>query len=138
MNAAGDGMSESDRRRWAAKKASTLLQWDRAERRPVRSTVQQLTDFLLNGAQEGDVCLCCRQRFVWAQYSEKQPTLDRIDNTCGHDCTNLMVTCLRCNRERGSRCPRRKTAKRKRGQQELQRGTPLERWLADTAEPSEL
>ena len=69
---------------------------------------------LMDEAGSGSsVCETCRQTFVWALHSEHQPTLDRIDNRLGHECTNLMVTCLRCNRERGSRCGRTSGSKSK-------------------------
>eukprot|EP00953_Heterococcus_sp_UTEX-ZZ885_P007851 4717-Heterococcus_DN1.PRE.1 len=95
-------MGQRERRRWATAKAAALLQWDAAESRPVRSTKKQVAEYLLQGANDGAVCEFCSQPFVWARYSEHQPTLDRIDNAVGHDCTNLVLSCLRCNRERGS------------------------------------
>ena len=100
-------MHKRDRERWAMRKAKSLLAWDKAEGRAVSSAAQELAKLLTDEAgSEASVCESCKQPFVWALYSEHQPTLDRIDNALGHDCTNLMVTCLRCNRERGSRCGR--------------------------------
>ena len=100
-------MHKRDRERWAMRKAKSLLAWDKAEGRAVSSAAQEVAKLLTDEAgSEASVCESCKQPFVWARFSEHQPTLDRIDSTLGHDCTNLMVTCLRCNRERGSRCAR--------------------------------
>jgi hypothetical protein len=105
-------MDQRERRRWATAKAAALLQWDEAESRPARSTKKQVADYLLQGANDDAKCEFCSQPFVWTRYSEHQPTLDRIDNTVGHDCTNLVLSCLRCNRERGSRSVRKQKRKR--------------------------
>ena len=116
-------MTEAQKRRWAGRKVIGLLQWDKTEKRVVRSTAKELTEHLLKAPES---CELCSEPFVWARYSERQPTLDRLDNAIGHDCSNLAVTCMRCNRERGARSLRKK---RKRAG--VQRGarTPLEAWL---------
>ncbi|CAN0606721.1 unnamed protein product, partial [Ectocarpus sp. 12 AP-2014] len=37
---------------------------------------------------------------VWTVYSERQPTLDRLDCSLPHTVDNVDVKCLRCNRAR--------------------------------------
>jgi hypothetical protein len=127
-------MDSSARRTWATAKAAGLLQWDAAASRPVRSTKKQLADYLLQGANEDAVCEICSQPFVWAKYSEHQPTLDRIDNTLGHDCTNLVLSCLKCNRERGSRSLRKPKRKRSRHSSSRKPLTSLQQWCASGAQ----
>ena len=122
-------MYKRDRERWAMRKTKSLLAWDKAEGRAVSSGAERLSAMLSEQAgPDGAICDSCKQRFVWALYSEHQPTLDRIDNALGHDCTNLMVTCLRCNRERGSRCSRVGSSKKKRAAE-----APLERRTVNDA-----
>jgi hypothetical protein len=127
-------MDQRERRRWATAKAAALLQWDEAESRPVRSTKKQVADYLLQEANDA-VCEFCSQPFVWARYSEHQPTLDRIDNAMGHDCTNLVLSCLRCNRERGQSSRKQK---RKRSSQGSSRKplASLEQWCASGMQQS--
>jgi hypothetical protein len=127
-------MDQRERRRWATAKAAALLQWDEAESRAVRSTKKQVADYLLQGAKDSAVCEFCSQPFVWARYSEHQPTLDRIDNAVGHECTNLALSCLRCNRERGSRSVRKQKRKRSSQSSSRQPLTSLEQWCASVTQ----
>ncbi|CAN0520021.1 unnamed protein product, partial [Laminaria digitata] len=46
-------------------------------------------------------CTYCTE-LVWAVYSERQPTLDRLDCALPHTIGNVDVKCLKCNRSRGS------------------------------------
>ena len=50
-------------------------------------------------------CYYCKQP-VKTEYScrdMKQWTLDRIDNTMGHNTTNVLISCLQCNLTRRNR-----------------------------------
>ncbi|KAG5179802.1 hypothetical protein JKP88DRAFT_325850 [Tribonema minus] len=102
-------MTTRDRRAWARTKALAHLRWDASEgkraelgAKQLDQKATQLAELLMHGAREDECCWRCTEPFVWAQHSERQPTLDRMDNSLPHECTNILVTCLRCNRERGS------------------------------------
>ena len=50
-------------------------------------------------------CYYCKQR-VKTEYTSRdmdQWTLDRIDNTMGHNTSNVLISCLRCNLKRRNR-----------------------------------
>jgi hypothetical protein len=100
-------MSLADKERWAQQKATSYIRWDALNSKTPSSSAQALAAILLHNDSEA-VCSSCSKALVWARYSEHQPTLDRLDNSLGHVNTNLVVNCLRCNRERGSRSLKRK------------------------------
>ncbi|CAN0303932.1 unnamed protein product, partial [Ectocarpus fasciculatus] len=62
---------------------------------------EALAEELLNSY--GGRCSLCSCELVWAVYSERQPTLDRLDCSLPHTVDNVDVKCLRCNRARVSR-----------------------------------
>ena len=47
-------------------------------------------------------CNLCSSELIWAVYSERQPTLDRLGCALPHTIGNVDVKCLKCNRARGS------------------------------------
>ncbi|CAB1116244.1 unnamed protein product [Ectocarpus sp. CCAP 1310/34] len=61
---------------------------------------EALVQELLNSY--GGRCNLCTCELVWAVYSERQPTLDRLDCSLPHTAENVDAKCLRCNRARGS------------------------------------
>jgi hypothetical protein len=97
--------SAAERKRWAASKAASHIRWDALHGKQPSSSAHELVHLLLSA--QGS-CTVCKQSFMWARCSEHQPTLDRLDDSLGHVSTNIVVNCLRCNRERGSRSLRKK------------------------------
>jgi hypothetical protein len=100
------GMTASEKEAWAQEKAEYHGAWDRSNEMESASTAELARALLDAAAHEGARCSLCHCDFVWAKFSESQPTLDRIDNGVGHILCNIDVKCLRCNRERGSRSKR--------------------------------
>jgi len=50
-------------------------------------------------------CYYCKEK-VLMEYGKRDPkqwTLDRIDNTMGHNTTNVLISCLGCNLKRRNR-----------------------------------
>ena len=98
-------MSAPERKRWAASKAAAHIRWDALHHKQPSATAGELADLLLSAQA---LCTVCKQSFVWAPYSEHQPTLDRHDDSLGDASPNVVINCLRCNRERGSRSLRKR------------------------------
>lgn len=46
-------------------------------------------------------CSLCSSELVWAVYSERQLTLDRLDCSLAHTTGNIDVKCFKCNRAHG-------------------------------------
>ncbi|KAG5182759.1 hypothetical protein JKP88DRAFT_245375 [Tribonema minus] len=132
-------MTKRDRRAWARTKALAHLRWDVSEGKCAELGTKQLderatelAELLMHGAREDACCWRCTEPFVWAQHSERQPTLDRMDNSLPHECTNILVTCLRCNSERGSVSNRKRkavTAASSEEQGRLQSRSGVVKWL---------
>jgi hypothetical protein len=98
-------MTATEKEAWAQEKARCHVAWDRASEMESASSAE-LAGALLDAASADSRCSLCHCQFVWAKFSERQPTLDRLDNGVGHILCNIDVKCLRCNRERGSRSKR--------------------------------
>ena len=63
---------------------------------PIDTTVQRLVESKLK-------CLYCEQKLMLFYKECKQDnqwTLDRIDNTMGHNTNNVVISCLECNLKR--------------------------------------
>ncbi len=50
-------------------------------------------------------CYYCKEKvlMVYGKRDPKQWTLDRIDNTMGHNTNNVLISCLACNLKRRNR-----------------------------------
>jgi hypothetical protein len=63
------------------------------------------TEFIIKLKQlQNNHCASCNTMMLW-QYSNNNPrqfTVDRINSDLGHTRANVMLTCLECNRRRGS------------------------------------
>ncbi|CAB1110488.1 unnamed protein product [Ectocarpus sp. CCAP 1310/34] len=96
-------MSEHARRSWATRKVSSYLRADvtggRLDEGEGNQHNNALAQALLNSY--GGRCNSCTIELVWAVYSERQPTLDRLDCALPHTPGNVDVKCLKCNRARG-------------------------------------
>ncbi|CAM9715401.1 unnamed protein product, partial [Hapterophycus canaliculatus] len=95
-------MSEQARRSWATRKVSIYLRADvKAGRLDDGEGGQHkgaLIEELLRSYRGR--CNSCSLELVWAVYSERQPTLDRLDCALPHTPGNVDVKCLKCNRAR--------------------------------------
>jgi hypothetical protein len=102
-------MTPEERIGWAKEKVSRYLSEDQSAGRVFDDEdMEVLVNALIEGASTNKgICGCCGHSFVWARYSELQPTLDRIINSLGHLPTNVIVTCLACNRHRGSKAKKK-------------------------------
>lgn len=63
---------------------------------PIDTTVQRLVESKLK-------CLYCEQKLMLFYKESKQDnqwTLDRIDNSMGHNSNNVVISCLECNLKR--------------------------------------
>jgi len=63
---------------------------------PIDTTVQRLVESKLK-------CLYCEQKLMLFYKESKQDnqwTLDRIDNSMGHNTNNVVISCLECNLKR--------------------------------------
>jgi hypothetical protein len=51
------------------------------------------------------ICYYCKEKVIieYEKGDKKQWTLDRIDNTMGHNTTNVLISCLACNLKRRNR-----------------------------------
>jgi hypothetical protein len=101
-------MTYREKKAWAMAKARSHVRWDKDRNLPTTTSVKALASVLLEGAENGKCAHCpkCGAAFVWAYYSERQPTLDRLDNAIGHAVANVQRTCLKCNRLWGT-CARK-------------------------------
>ena len=96
-------MPEPIRRSWATRKVSSYLRADVAAGRLDDVEEGQHKDALIEELLRSyrGRCNSCSVELVWAVYSERQPTLDRLDCALPHTPGNVDVKCLRCNRARG-------------------------------------
>jgi hypothetical protein len=67
-------------------------------------TNEEITELLVASKLK---CFYCRAN-CWINYTEphysNQWTLDRISNDQGHNRQNVVIACLKCNLERGTKC----------------------------------
>jgi hypothetical protein len=100
-----DMTTSEQRSEWAWRKVRGYRSDDRLAGRVFNDAdMEVLVKGLVEGASTNKgICGCCGYSFIWARYSERQPTLDRIINSLGHLPTNVIVTCFACNRHRGSK-----------------------------------
>ncbi len=68
---------------------------------PFNLTVDHI--LLLKEAQ-GNRCAACNIELLWVYQPKdtQQFSVDRLENTRGHTCDNVRLTCLECNRKRGA------------------------------------
>ncbi|CAN0587788.1 unnamed protein product, partial [Ectocarpus sp. 12 AP-2014] len=92
-------MSDLERISWVYRKISSYIYADVTAGRLGPDEGMQhreaLAEELLNSY--GGRCSLCSCELVWAVYSERQPTLDRLDCSLPHTVDNVDVKCLRCN-----------------------------------------
>ena len=97
-------MSDLERISWVSRKISSYIYADVTAGRLGPDEGMQhreaLVEELLNSY--GGRCNLCNHELIWAVYSERQPTLDRLDCSLPHTIGNVDVKCLKCNRARGS------------------------------------
>ncbi|CAN0384855.1 unnamed protein product, partial [Laminaria digitata] len=97
-------MTCQERRSWVSRKVSNHIYADVTAGRLRADEGKQFREDLgqeLLNAYLGK-CNLCSSELVWAVYSERQPTLDRLDYALPHTIGNVAVKCLKCNRARGS------------------------------------
>ncbi|CAM9728212.1 unnamed protein product, partial [Scytosiphon promiscuus] len=92
-------MPSSTRRSWATRKVSSYLRADVAAGRLDDVEGRQQTDALVEELLRSyrGRCNSCSLDLVWAVYSERQPTIDRLDCALPHTPGNVDIKCLRCN-----------------------------------------
>lgn len=97
-------MDGETRRSWATRKVSSYLYADVKTGRLETGEGGQHKEALVQELLESyrGRCNLCSIELVWAVYSERQPTLDRLDCSLPHTAENVDVKCLKCNRARGS------------------------------------
>ena len=97
-------MSDLERISWVSRKISSYIYADVTAGRLGPDEGMQhreaLAEEFLNSY--GGRCNLCNHELIWAVYSERQPTLDRLDCSLPHTIGNVDVKCLKCNRARGS------------------------------------
>ncbi|CAB1101988.1 unnamed protein product [Ectocarpus sp. CCAP 1310/34] len=126
-------MSDRERVSWVSRKVSSYIYADVTAGRLGPDEGMQhrealLAEDLLNSY--GGRCCLCSCELVWAVYSERQPTLDRLDCSLPNIADNVDVKCLRCNRARGSQ-GRGRTKKKK-------KISMCAKWLEEHENPSEV
>ena len=96
-------MDGQARRSWAIRKVSSYLYADVTVGRLAPGEGEQYKEALIQELLDSyrGRCNVCSGELVWAVYSERQPTLDRLDCSLPHTPGNVDVKCLRCNRARG-------------------------------------
>ncbi|CAB1096640.1 unnamed protein product [Ectocarpus sp. CCAP 1310/34] len=108
-------MSDRERVSWVSRKASSYIYADVAAGRIKSDEGGQHREALVQELHRsyGGRCNLCNHELTWTVYSERQPTLDRLDCALPHTIGNVVdVKCLKCNRARGS-LGRGKSKKRK-------------------------
>ncbi|CAN0325164.1 unnamed protein product, partial [Ectocarpus sp. 6 AP-2014] len=97
-------MSDRERASWISGKVSSYIYADVAAERLGSDEGGQHREALVQELHRsyGGRCNLCNHDLVWAVYSERQPTLDRLDCALPHTIDNVDVKCLKCNRARGS------------------------------------
>ena len=96
-------MPEHTRRSWATTKVSSYLRADVAAGRLDDGDGGHHKDALIEELLRSyrGRCNSCSLELIWAVYSERQPTLDRLDCVLPHTPGNVDIKCLRCSRARG-------------------------------------
>ncbi|CAN0443214.1 unnamed protein product [Ectocarpus sp. 12 AP-2014] len=107
-------MSDRERASWISGKVSSYIYADVAAGRLGSDEGGQHREALVQELHRsyGGGCNLCNHELIWTVYSERQPTLDRLDCALPHTIGNVDVKCLKCNRARGS-LGRGKSKKRK-------------------------
>ncbi|CAM9189604.1 unnamed protein product [Pylaiella littoralis] len=107
-------MSDRERASWVSRKVSSYIYADVAAERLGSDEGGQHREALVQELHRsyGGRCNLCNHELIWTVYSERQPTLDRLDCALPHTIGNVDVKCLKCNRARGS-LGRGKSKKRK-------------------------
>ncbi|CAM9948387.1 unnamed protein product [Ectocarpus sp. 6 AP-2014] len=97
-------MSDRERASWISGKVSSYIYADVAAERLGSDEGGQHREALVQELHRsyGGRCNLCNHDLVWAVYSERQPTLDRLDCALPHTIENVDVKCSKCNRVRGS------------------------------------
>ncbi|CAN0141052.1 unnamed protein product, partial [Hapterophycus canaliculatus] len=95
-------MSDRERLSWVSRKVSSYIYADVTAGRLEPDEGVQHREALVEELHRsfGGRCNLCDHELVWAIYSERQPTLDRLDCALPHTIGNVDVKCLRCNRAR--------------------------------------
>ncbi|CAN0126636.1 unnamed protein product, partial [Ectocarpus sp. 4 AP-2014] len=95
-------MSDRERVSWVSRKVSSYIYADVAAKRLRADEGGQHTEALVQELHrsDGGRCNLCNHELIWAVYSERQPTLDRLDCALPHTIGNVDVKCLKCNRAR--------------------------------------
>ncbi|MEW8688011.1 MAG: hypothetical protein AB2556_19545 [Candidatus Thiodiazotropha sp.] len=94
-------LTEQQLRKVIAKKLVAHKRQDQAKGLRFNLKVGQILE--LKEAQNNH-CAACNIELLWAYQPKdtQQFSVDRLDNSVGHDRDNIRLTCLECNRKRGA------------------------------------
>ncbi|CAB1108999.1 unnamed protein product [Ectocarpus sp. CCAP 1310/34] len=97
-------MSHRERASWVSRKVSSYIYTNVTAGRLRADDGGQHREALVQELHRsyGGRCNLCNHEPIWAVYSERQPTLDRLDCSLPHTAENVDVQCLKCNRARRS------------------------------------